>query len=316
MPAPPYKELPTIAPVGSIRNLDKAAYLSANPDVRASGLEALDHFSRYGLQEGRRQFVNAKEIGALRSKKLDAISFKREADSGSPKTGPLNFLSKETKASFEIPEFPPIAANDYNSEIIDLIRANPSQLFLDVGAGLRHTYYSNVINAEIWSSSSTDVVCIGEDLPFSSNQFDHVFCLAVLEHTKRPWIAVKEIIRVAKPGGLIRIDWPFLQPVHGYPHHFFNATPKGNISQFEEHCDILSCEVRAWQHPIFALRWILEEWQAGLPEQERIAFEGMKVSDVLGAPTLVQLGQPYCEKLSLNAQEIIAAGTTLIARKR
>lgn len=312
MSFPSYVELPTIAPVLSARDLDQTGYLAANPDVRAAGLTAADHFARYGVRENRQQFVNATAIEKLRRRKLAALSFRYEITAND---GTLNFLPQDVRDSMEIPEFPPIAANNYNAELIDIIRANPKSIFLDVGAGLRHTYYSNVVNAEIWRSASTDVVCIGEDLPFTDKQFDHVFCLAVLEHTKRPWLAAQEIIRVTKPGGVIRIDWPFLQPVHGYPHHFFNATSKGSRSVFEEQCDIVSCEVRPWQHPIFALSWMVNEWRNGLPVAERTAFCEMKIGDLLEhAPQ--QLSRPFCSSLSAAAQETIAAGTTLIARKR
>ena len=315
MPPPPYVKLPTISPVRSARELDQVGYLAANPDVRAAGLTAADHFARFGIRENRNQFVNATAIGRLRRKKLAALSFRHNI---SADDGPFDFLPQDVRDSMEIPEFPPVAANEYNPELIEIIRANPKAMFLDVGAGLWHTYYSNVVNAEVWPSFSTDIVCIGEDLPFVDEQFDHVFCLAVLEHTKRPWLAVQEIIRVTKPGGMIRIDWPFLQPVHGYPHHFFNATPKDNRSAFEERCDIVSCDVRPWQHPIFALSWMIDEWRNGLPGTERAAFCEMRIGDFLGGipQRLQQLRKPFCSALGVAAQETIAAGTTLIARKR
>jgi SAM-dependent methyltransferase len=159
-------------------------------------------------------------------------------------------------------------------------------------------------------------VGIGEDLPFVANQFDFVICLAVLEHTKRPWIAIPEIIRVTKPHGIIRIDWPFLQPVHGYPHHYFNATPKGNASQFEEDCEILSCEVRPWQHPIFALHWTLQEWIEGLPQESKVDFSRITIGDILAKSPSMQLVLPFCKDLNPGVQQVIAAGTTLVARKR
>lgn len=311
-----YAEIPTIAIVSQSEDLDPDAYLAANPDLRAANVDPVLHFARYGINEDRKQFVNSDKINQIRRKKLAAVSFRYQAQPRPAKNGPMNFLTPEVKSSFEIPDFPPIASNEYNPELIDLIQANPNKLFLDVGAGLRHTYYSNVVNAEIWGSASTDVVCIGEDLPFSDNQFDYVFCLAVLEHTKRPWIATQEIIRVTKPGGTIRIDWPFLQPVHGYPHHFFNATPKGNVAQFAEDCDILSCDVRPWQHPIFSLTWMLAEWKSGLPENEKADFDQISVGNILASSAESQLSKPFCMHLSPATQQVIAAGTTLIARKK
>ena len=45
----------------------------------------------------------------------------------------------------------------------------------------------------------------GENLPFSDNTFDFVSCLSVLEHTNNPYSVIKEIVRVAKPNGVILI---------------------------------------------------------------------------------------------------------------
>ena len=309
----PYEEIPTVAIVRSMEELDRDAYMAANPDLRAARVDPQDHYRRYGMAEKRLQFVNASRIAELRHRKLRELSFKRRLRVD---TGPVRALSRAVMDRLEIPEFPPVAANEYNPELVDLIRKNPGRLFLDVGAGLRHVYRSNVVNAEIWPSPSTDVVCVGEDLPFSDNQFDHVLCLAVLEHTKRPWIAVQEIIRVTKPGGFIRIDWPFLQPVHGYPHHFFNATPKGVVSQFEDQCDIIKSEVRPWQHPIFTLFWMLRDWRAGLPDSRRAEFDQLSVGQILQTGYAQHLASPYCEQLSVETQRMICAGTTLIASKR
>jgi SAM-dependent methyltransferase len=315
MPVPPYQEIPTIEPVRSLDQLNEAAYLAANPGVKAAGLDAKDHFTRYGQAEGRRQFVNAERIKSLRTMKLAGLAFKPKINPKTAVDGPVNCLTPQMREDFEIPEHPPIAQNEYNQEIIDLIRANPRSLFLDVGAGLRHTYYSNVVNVEIWNSLSTDVICLGEELPFTDSQFDFVFCLAVLAHTKRPWLVAREIMRVTKPRGVIRVDWPFLQPMHGYPHHYFNATPKGNASQFAEQCEIMSCETRPWQHPIFALYWMLQEWRAGLPEDDKAGFDGMTVGEILAAAPSAHLSAPFCADLNATVRQVIGAGTTLIARK-
>lgn len=55
---------------------------------------------------------------------------------------------------------------------------------MDCGAGCRSDYYENVINYEIVSYDSTDVVGVGESLPFEDETFDAVLSCAVLEHVK------------------------------------------------------------------------------------------------------------------------------------
>ena len=55
------------------------------------------------------------------------------------------------------------------------------------------------------------------DLPFEDGEFDVVFSSAVTEHLSNPVLALREIHRVIKPGGIgavIRTDWsfPFIVP--------------------------------------------------------------------------------------------------------
>lgn len=298
----------------TVVDLNPARYLAANPDVASAGLDAEGHFERHGRQEGRKQLADPARVQAVRDAKLSHVAFNRPHER--IHRGAMDFIPAEVRESFGIPDDPPVAQNDYAAEIIEEIRAHPDDLFLDVGAGFRHVYYPNVVNAEIWAAPSTDVVCIGEDLPFADAQFDHVLCLAVLEHTKRPWIAAQEILRVLKPGGTVRIDWPFLQPVHGYPHHYYNATPTGTVSMFADACDIISADVRPWQHPIFSLHWMAAEWAGGLAGEAREAFGRMTIDELLQGNRELFLHEPFCRELTQDAQKIIAAGTTLLARKR
>ena len=55
------------------------------------------------------------------------------------------------------------------------------------------------------------------DLPFGDDEFDVVFSSAVIEHLSDPVRALREMLRVTKPGGIgavIRTDWsfPFIVP--------------------------------------------------------------------------------------------------------
>jgi SAM-dependent methyltransferase len=195
-------------------------------------------------------------------------------------------------------------------------RASPDKMFLDVGAGLRPIVTSNMVNMDVFAAVSTDVVCVGEDLPFEDDQFDFILCGAVLEHTRRPWDVAREMCRVCKPGGTLRIDWPFISTVHGYPSHYFNATPEGVISLFERYCDIAGSSVEAHNHPIHGLWWVLALWQSGLPADDRAGFRAMTVEDILAAPPDAQLSAGFCRNLNEETQRIIPAGSTLVAIKR
>ena len=300
----------------SVDDVDETAYLDANPDVRKAGMCARDHFIKFGRREGRLQWANQDRVAELREKKLRSLRFRRQPSVPRDYGQPVNFLTPETIAEFGIPESPPVSANQYGGAFIDEIRAKPAHLGLDVGAGLRYSYFENIVNTEIYPSFSTDVLCIGEDLPFDDDQFDYVICAAVLEHTRRPWEVAHEICRVLKPGGKLLVDYPFLQGVHGYPHHYFNATPQGSISLFEESCDILSSTVEPNNHPIQSIWWVLAAWRYGLEGVDRDSFENLTIGEILATPPDAHLGASFCKNLSEEARRIIPAGSTLIAHKK
>lgn len=50
-------------------------------------------------------------------------------------------------------------------------------------------------------------------IPFDANQFDVVLCNHVLEHVRDDIQAMKEILRVLKPGGFAILQVPFFNPV-------------------------------------------------------------------------------------------------------
>lgn len=52
-------------------------------------------------------------------------------------------------------------------------------------------------------------------LPFASNIFDGVVLTEVLEHCVDPKVALAEVFRVLKPGGLLLVTSPFCWPTHG-----------------------------------------------------------------------------------------------------
>lgn len=66
------------------------------------------------------------------------------------------------------------------------------------------------------------------DLPFPDEHFDAVVSDQVLEHVEgRPDAAVRESLRVVKPGGLILHTTCFINPIHGRPHDYWRFTPEG-----------------------------------------------------------------------------------------
>jgi SAM-dependent methyltransferase len=242
-------------------NFDETAYLAQNGDVARAikaGMfaSAWDHFIKTGRQEGRRQRLAAR-VSEARARKLERLRPYLRPDMPSMiEDGRLNFLTRELRRETRIADTENVSANLYDEEMLKLIETYKDGLILDCGAGRRDIYFENVVNYEIVAYDSTDIVGVGEHLPFESNTFDAVFSIAVLEHVRDPFRCAAEIARVLKRGGRLYCCIPFLQPLHGFPHHYFNATPQGARRLFEDLLHVESVEVTRAMHPLWALSWM------------------------------------------------------------
>jgi len=237
-------------------------------------------------------------------------------DGSTHESGPLfyDFLTDELRQQFHITDTDNVSAHEYDSTASEIIRQLSNGLILDCGAGLRKTYYDNVVNFEICPYSTTDVRGVGEQLPFRSGVFDAVFSFNVLEHVRDPFAAARELSRVLKPGGRLYAVVPFLQPFHAFPHHYYNMTAQGLANLFEESLVVEKQEVNIGGMPIFMLTWVLRRWSEELPPAAREQFLNRKVSDLIGDP-LEYIDQPFVKALPKAAQFELAATTSLFARK-
>ena len=190
----------------------------------------------------------------------------------------------------------------------------PDRWVLDAGAGLRRWPTKNVINMEIYDYPSTDVLAIGQELPFEDNTFDGVLSLAVLEHVDDPFLCAQELIRVLKPGGKAMVVIPFLQAEHGYPSHFFNATRFGVRKLFEKGASLERQFLDLANEPIFTLHQILGQYAHGLSGETREAFLNAPVRTfVENQPTAMHFdAHPFVTGLSDEMRWILAWGTSSI----
>ena len=73
-------------------------------------------------------------------------------------------------------------------------------------------------------SGSTDILLTSEILPFENAEFDTILLTEVIEHIPDPFLAVKEVSRILKPGGILLLTWPFNYPMHEMPNDHFRYT--------------------------------------------------------------------------------------------
>ncbi len=268
-------------------SFEEGGYLSANPDVRRA-VEAgiftsgLQHFQTHGYREDRKVKIAASGVADARRNKLQRVSSLLRHDMPHRTIdGRLDYLTDELRAVTKIVDTENESSNGYDHEILALVEKYSDGLILDCGAGRRQVYFPNVVNLEIKLYDSTDILGVGESLPFKDDSFDCIFSIAVLEHVRDPFLCASEICRVLKPGGELFCTVPFLQPLHGYPHHYFNATKQGIRRLFEDHLRIDDVYVSETGHPAYALHWFLENWTLGLDEKGLAEFRGMSVGDLV-----------------------------------
>ncbi len=302
-------------------NFDEQAYLQANPDVAravAQGilLSGRQHFDHFGHKENRRMAVGASPaLIALRRRKLARLApHLNRAMPHVMRGDKYDFLSDALRAETSVIDTVNVSSNPYAQAVQDLIARHADGLVLDCGAGSRPVYYGNVVNYEIADYASTDVIGVGEKLPFQDNSFDAVISMAVLEHVRDPFACAAEIVRVLKPGGQLACGVPFLQPVHGYPHHYYNMTGQGLRALFERSLVIDYHAVEDVAHPVWSLAWIVNSWANGLDAAARERFLALRMADLL-QPAHTLLQQDWVKNLSEEKQWELASGTFLLAHK-
>jgi len=307
--------------IATSANFEEDAYLRANPDVaeavhRGAIESGRAHFDLFGKNEERKLRHHPSRISEARNRKLERIKEILRTDMECVETATCyDFLTDELRADFNIVESDAVSSHGYDGHAMGLIEKYDAGLILDCGAGKRPVYFDNVVNFEIADYDTTDVRGVGEVLPFIDNAFDAVLSLAVLEHVKDPFSCAREIARVLKPGGQLMCCVPFLQPLHGYPHHYYNMTHQGLENLFSDYLAIDHMMVHDSVLPIWSLTWMLQSWADGLEGETRDGFLQMRVADLLDSPG-AYLDRPFVTDLPEEKNFELASATVLFAHKQ
>lgn len=152
-------------------------------------------------------------------------------------------------------------AHRYKPTSLELMsRASLCARVLDVGGGDRIISLPNFVNFDRFRYSGlVTVVGDAHSLPFKDDIFDLILLEAVVEHLKKPWVAVEEFYRVLRSNGYIYADVAFMQPLHSYPSHYFNMTREGVKVLFEKFEEVDS-GVQEYQMPSYTLTFVISHY--------------------------------------------------------
>jgi len=107
------------------------------------------------------------------------------------------------------------------------IGAGDGWLRVSLAPGWHYVAFDHPEVGRTWYGARPDVYGDAAALPFGDATFDAVALLEVIEHLERCDLALAEVDRVLRPGGVLLCSVPFLYPVHDAPRDFQRITIHG-----------------------------------------------------------------------------------------
>jgi SAM-dependent methyltransferase len=133
-------------------------------------------------------------------------------------------------------------------------------IVLNAGSGQRGIKLGDKdFGIDIVPDNNPDIVADLHSIPLLDEVVDTIVSIAVLEHTRYPWIVAQEFYRILRPGGYGVIAVPFLQPQHACPNDFVRFTENGLI-ELMNHSGFEVVETTYVHHFGQTLAWLLWEY--------------------------------------------------------
>ncbi|MBD2150109.1 methyltransferase domain-containing protein [Pseudanabaena sp. FACHB-1277] len=136
-------------------------------------------------------------------------------------------------------------------------------IVLNAGSGSRSIQLGQRdLNIDIVPANQPDVLADLHTIPLRDLSVDTIVSIAVLEHTRYPWIVAQEFYRVLRNGGYGIIAVPFLQPQHACPHDYVRFTEQGLV-EVMKYVGFEVVETGHVHHFGQTMAWLLWEYLKG-----------------------------------------------------
>jgi SAM-dependent methyltransferase len=164
-------------------------------------------------------------------------------------------------------------------KIIKNVVFKPENRILDIGSGLskgpgRWLWQGNLndvtlVRLDICEGPNIDIVADATNLPVDIGLFDVVVLQAVPEHVEDIYKLFDSVKSVLKCGGVIYVEMPFLQGVHGDPSDYWRCTLNG-LNKLTKPFELVVSGVSGG--PLGSLIWLLSDLFSNLFSNKYLSF--------------------------------------------
>jgi SAM-dependent methyltransferase len=126
--------------------------------------------------------------------------------------------------------------------LVPVLRAQANGVFLDAGCGTQP--FRSLVERQVERYLSYDIEARSGPIDFigdledmhavGERSIDVALCSEVLEHVPHPQVALRELARTIRPGGVLVLTVPFLARLHEEPHDYFRYTRHGLRRLYED----------------------------------------------------------------------------------
>ena len=171
---------------------------------------------------------------------------------------------------------------------------------------------SQALQTGNWDTSKIDIVSDITEIPVKDGEFDVVLCSEVFEHLPDPVSALKELVRVTKPGGKLIFTAPFCSLTHFAPYHFSTGF---NRYFYQHHLADAGCDILELKENGNFFEFIAQEVHRIPNIADRYAGDKLTFWERLAQKVILKALSRFSKRDS-KSQELLCFGYHVVAIKK